>query len=139
MKALGIIPARWNSSRFPGKPLALIDGKTLLQCTYENALRSEHLSDLIIATDDERIADHAKSFGAKAIMTSASHRNGTERLAEVVASDCRYAEMPYVINVQGDEPLLPCLPLRQSYMPSTQITVPLWQLLSRLFDLMMSC
>lgn len=107
--ALAIIPARWSSSRFPGKPLALIAGKSLLQRTYENIVSSasSSLAAVIIATDDERIAAHARSFGAEVVMTNANHKNGTERISEVIEKESRYRDIPYIINIQGDEPLLP--------------------------------
>lgn len=105
--ALGIIPARYASTRFPGKPLALISGKSLLQHTYDNAAASPALAAVIIATDDERIAAHARSFGATVIMTDTSHPTGSDRLAEVIQKDSTYTHLPYVVNIQGDEPVLP--------------------------------
>lgn len=99
----GIIPARWDSSRFPGKPLHLLAGKPLLQHVYERATLCEQLVDIIIATDDERIEQAAKSWGAKVVMTSASHPTGTDRLAEAVKS---LPDATHVINIQGDEPLI---------------------------------
>lgn len=99
---LGIIPARFESSRFPGKPLAQILGKTMIQRVYEAARRAERLERVLVATDDERIADACRSFGAEAIMTSSEHRSGTERAAEAAAG----YHHPIVVNIQGDEPLL---------------------------------
>ncbi|MCP4124246.1 MAG: 3-deoxy-manno-octulosonate cytidylyltransferase [Bacteroidetes bacterium] len=104
MRTLGIIPARYESSRFQGKPLAEIDGKSMLQRVYERAASATILDELLIATDDERILTHALSFGAKAIMTSKHCNNGTERCAEAIA--VTGIETDIVINVQGDEPLL---------------------------------
>jgi 3-deoxy-manno-octulosonate cytidylyltransferase (CMP-KDO synthetase) len=101
---VGIIPARYSSSRFPGKPLVKILGKTLLQRTYENALLSPTLKKLIIATDDRRIYDHAKSFGADVAMTSIDCLTGTDRLAEVVRYDSSLANAEIIVNIQGDEP-----------------------------------
>jgi 3-deoxy-manno-octulosonate cytidylyltransferase (CMP-KDO synthetase) len=101
-KALGVIPARYQSSRFPGKPLALIMGKTMIQRVYERAKKAPYISKLVIATDDERIFKAARDFGAEVLMTSSDHGSGTERVAEVV----RQYDFPIVINVQGDEPLL---------------------------------
>lgn len=101
-KVLAVIPARFGSTRFPGKPLSLIHGKTLIQRTYENALSSAILSDVVIATDDDRIFSHAKDFGAAVVMTDPNHPNGTERIAEVVGKmDVR---PDIVVNIQGDEP-----------------------------------
>lgn len=100
-----VIPARFSSSRFPGKPLADIAGKPMVQHVYERALQSE-AERVIIATDDQRIADAAVSFGAEVCMTSSEHPSGTDRLQEVVHSLGFYAD-DIVVNVQGDEPLVP--------------------------------
>lgn len=106
-----IIPARYASTRLPGKPLREIAGRTLLQYVYECAQRSA-AGQVIIATDDERIRDAAAGFGADVCMTSAEHRSGTERLAEVVDS---LAVPPdeIIVNLQGDEPLMPVSCLNQ--------------------------
>lgn len=100
-----VIPARFGSSRLPGKPLADIAGKPMIQHVYERALES-NASRVIIATDDERIQKAAESFGAEVCMTSASHPSGTDRLQEVAAR-MGMAEDDIVVNVQGDEPLIP--------------------------------
>ncbi|HUH73705.1 MAG TPA: 3-deoxy-manno-octulosonate cytidylyltransferase [Chitinophagales bacterium] len=100
MKITGIIPARYASSRFPGKPLTLIDGRPMIQHVYEQCLQSKYLSDVIIATDDERIAEAIRQFGGEYMMTSSSHPSGTDRCAEV----CSRIETDAVINIQGDEP-----------------------------------
>lgn len=100
-----VIPARYSSSRFPGKPLADIAGKPMVQHVYERALQSE-AERVIIATDDQRIADVAAGFGAEVCMTSGEHPSGTDRLQEVVHSLGFYAD-DIVVNVQGDEPLVP--------------------------------
>ncbi len=100
-----VIPARFASSRFPGKPLADIAGKPMVQHVYEQALQSE-AERVIIATDDERIAQVAKGFGAEVCITSADHPSGTDRLQEVVQRLGFYAD-DIVVNVQGDEPLVP--------------------------------
>jgi len=100
---LGIIPARWASTRFPGKPLHLIAGKALVQHVWERCKQCSKLDDIIIATDDQRIFDAAISFGAKAVMTSEQHPTGTDRIAEAAAA---YSEAAYLINIQGDEPLI---------------------------------
>ncbi|WP_027856986.1 3-deoxy-manno-octulosonate cytidylyltransferase [Marinobacterium jannaschii] len=100
-----IIPARFASTRFPGKPLADLAGKPMVQHVYEKACQSE-AARVIVATDDQRIADVANSFGAEVCMTSADHPSGTDRLQEVVASLGFYAD-DIVVNVQGDEPLVP--------------------------------
>lgn len=100
---LGIIPARWASTRFPGKPLHAIAGKPLVQHVWERALQCNSLDDVVIATDDQRILDAAAGFGAKAVMTSENHPTGTDRIAEAAGS---FPEACYIINIQGDEPLI---------------------------------
>ena len=100
-----VIPARYASSRFPGKPLADLAGKPMLQHVYERACESEAVR-VIIATDDERIAEVAQEFGAEICMTSSEHPSGTDRLQEVVHKLGFYAD-DIVVNVQGDEPLIP--------------------------------
>lgn len=100
-----VIPARYASSRFPGKPLADLAGKPMLQHVYERACESEARR-IIIATDDERIGEAARGFGAEVCMTSSDHPSGTDRLQEVVQKLGFYAD-DIVVNVQGDEPLIP--------------------------------
>ena len=99
-----VIPARYESSRFPGKPLALIQGLSLLERTYRQARLCKHAKTCIIATDDPRIASHAQSFGADVVMTSTACQSGTDRIAEAIAlrPDLQAASM--IVNVQGDEP-----------------------------------
>jgi 3-deoxy-manno-octulosonate cytidylyltransferase (CMP-KDO synthetase) len=101
-RILGVIPARFASSRFPGKALASLAGKTMLQHVWERASLARYLSDVVIATDDERIAAAARKFGARVRMTSAAHFSGTDRVAEVASAE---AASIYV-NIQGDEPLI---------------------------------
>ena len=103
MKILGIIPARYASSRFPGKPLVDIAGKPMIRRVYEQSKQSTLLDEVIVATDDERIADEVIRFGGKAELTSDQHTNGTERCAEVLS---RYEDYDYVVNIQGDEPFI---------------------------------
>ncbi|MDB4664362.1 NTP transferase domain-containing protein, partial [bacterium] len=100
---IGIIPARWASSRFPGKPLHPLLGKPLLQHVFERATLCSELDELVIATDDDRIAALCKTIGAKVIHTRSDHPTGTDRIAEA-AQQCEAAT--HVINIQGDEPLL---------------------------------
>lgn len=100
-----VIPARYASTRLPGKPLLNIAGRPMLQYVHELALLSG-ADEVIVATDDQRIEDAAKDFGATVCMTSAAHESGTERLAEV-AGQMNWHEQTIVVNVQGDEPLLP--------------------------------
>jgi len=102
MKILGIIPARYSSTRFPGKPLVDIFGKTMIQRVYEQAFKSNLLSYLVVATDDKRIYDEVKSFNGNVLMTSKNHTNGTERCNEVLEVIDKNFDI--VINIQGDEP-----------------------------------
>lgn len=103
MKVLGIIPARYNSSRFPGKPLIDLKGKPMIQRVYEGAKKSTLIDKLIVATDDERILQCVLSFGGEAVMTSEQHTTGTDRCGEVAA---QFPEYDVIINIQGDEPLV---------------------------------
>jgi 3-deoxy-manno-octulosonate cytidylyltransferase (CMP-KDO synthetase) len=103
MKVLGIIPSRYESSRYPGKPLVDILGKSMIQRVYEQASKSSLITDLVVATDDQRIFDHVKDFGGEVVMTSEHHQNGTERCGEVIKY---YSDIDVVINIQGDEPLI---------------------------------
>lgn len=98
-----VIPARWGSTRFPGKCLHPIAGKPLVRHVWERSLSARHISRILIATDDKRIADAARSFGAEVMMTSENHPSGTDRIAEVA---CRLRGITHFINVQGDEPLI---------------------------------
>jgi 3-deoxy-manno-octulosonate cytidylyltransferase (CMP-KDO synthetase) len=100
-----IIPSRYGSSRFPGKPLALIGGKPMIQQVYERASQAQSVDDVAVATDDSRIADAVNSFGGKAVLTSPENRSGTDRVAEA-AEKLGYGEDDIIINVQGDQPLL---------------------------------
>ena len=103
MNILGIIPARYASSRFPGKPLVDIAGKSMIQRVYEQAKKCLHLHEVMVATDDACIYDHVISFGGVAVMTSPDHQSGTDRCAEVARQHPQYQ---VIINVQGDEPYI---------------------------------
>jgi len=105
MKILGIIPSRFASTRFPGKPLAEIDGKTMIQRVYEQCRQASRLSGIIIATEDERILNHVKEFGGEGILTSPQHMSGTDRCAEVMEKS-GLDKWDVVINIQGDEPFI---------------------------------
>ena len=109
-KVVGIIPARWGSTRFPGKPLHAIAGKPLIQHVWERCQEAECFDQTIIATDDQRILRAGVSFGAEVAMTSAKHSSGTDRIAEV-AKQLRNASI--IFNIQGDEPLIDPRLLRQ--------------------------
>ncbi len=109
MKCAGIIPARYASTRFPGKPLAIINGVSMIRRVYEQCLKSTSLNIVVVATDDERIAEHVRSFNGKVIMTSANHRSGTDRCNEALTHlSSLFPEQQYdvVVNIQGDEPFI---------------------------------
>jgi 3-deoxy-manno-octulosonate cytidylyltransferase (CMP-KDO synthetase) len=102
-RAVGIIPVRWNSTRFQGKPLHIIAGKALLQRVLERCRRAKNLDSVIVATDDMRIAEVAFNWGAEVALTSTTHCSGTDRIAEVARNAKQFA---FIINIQGDEPLI---------------------------------
>ncbi|MCB0491141.1 MAG: 3-deoxy-manno-octulosonate cytidylyltransferase [Cyclobacteriaceae bacterium] len=104
MKIVGIIPARYASTRFPAKPLADIAGQTMIEWVYSQAKKSNSLDRVIVATDNQKIYDHVKSKGGEVCMTSENHVSGTDRCAEALASSNE--EFDYVINIQGDEPFI---------------------------------
>ena len=110
MKVLGVIPARFGSTRFPGKPLIDLKGKSMIQRVYEGAQQATLLDTLVVATDDQRIFDEVRRFGGEVRMTNAAHQSGTERCAEVLA---HFPDHDIVINIQGDEPLVSGLQLDQ--------------------------
>ncbi|KGA96906.1 3-deoxy-manno-octulosonate cytidylyltransferase [Alkalihalobacillus alcalophilus ATCC 27647 = CGMCC 1.3604] len=102
MKVVGVIPARYGSTRFPGKPLALINGKPMIQRVYEQVCKSKELAMVVVATDHDQIKKAVEDFGGTAIMTRADHQTGSDRIAEVakkIAAD-------FYVNIQGDEPLI---------------------------------
>ncbi len=101
---VGIIPARYASTRFPGKPLIDIQGKTMLQRVYEQAAKSRLLNKVVVATDSERIFDHVKNFGGDVVMTSEHHPSGTDRCWDALQQV--NGDFTYVINIQGDEPFI---------------------------------
>src|SRR5579863_10022086 len=101
-RILGVIPARYASSRFPGKALATLDSKTMLEHVWDRVKMARYLTDIVIATDDERIRNAARRFGADVRMTRADHVSGTDRVAEVASA----SDAELVVNIQGDEPLI---------------------------------
>jgi 3-deoxy-manno-octulosonate cytidylyltransferase (CMP-KDO synthetase) len=105
MKILGIIPARYGSSRFPGKPLVDIDGKSMVQRVYEQSCKAKRLDKIVVATDDERIMTHVNEFGGQVRMTSPQHVSGTDRCAEIIRKE-NGAGWDAAINIQGDEPYI---------------------------------
>ncbi len=113
MRIAAIIPARYASSRFPGKPLADILGKPMIQRVYEQTAHAELVDDVLVATDDIRIAEAVQAFGGRACMTSDQHETGTDRLAEVAAQ----LDAELIVNVQGDEPLIDPRMIDQAIAP----------------------
>jgi 3-deoxy-manno-octulosonate cytidylyltransferase (CMP-KDO synthetase) len=113
MKVIAIIPARFDSTRFPGKPLAKLGNKYIIQHVYEQAQKSELFAEVIVGTDDQRIFEAVDGFGGKVTLTSKKHKSGTDRVAEVCKkmSCCKDADV--IINVQGDEPFISEKPLRK--------------------------
>ncbi|MDX1650976.1 MAG: 3-deoxy-manno-octulosonate cytidylyltransferase [Brumimicrobium sp.] len=103
MKKLAVIPSRYGSSRFPGKPLIDLAGKSMIQRVYEGVENSGLFDTTIVATDDQRIFDHVQSFGGSVLMTSTKHQSGTERCGEVID---HYSDHEIIVNIQGDEPLV---------------------------------
>lgn len=103
MKVLCVIPARYASTRFPGKPLVMIDGKSMIQRVYEQALKTSGLHQVVVATDDDRIADAVEAFGGSFVMTQSTHQSGTDRCAEVSS---QFPDFNVIINIQGDEPFV---------------------------------
>lgn len=104
MKILGVIPARYASTRFEGKPLKDINGNTMIEWVYKRAENAD-IDKLVVATDDERIFNTVKNFGGNAVMTSKEHENGTSRIIEVINTP-EYNDFDFIINIQGDEPLI---------------------------------
>ncbi len=102
MKAIGVIPARWGSTRFPGKVLAVIHGRPMIQYVWEQAQKAARLDEVIVACDDARVCRAVEGFGGRAVMTSPGHVSGTDRIAEAVGN----SDADIVINIQGDEPLI---------------------------------
>lgn len=103
MKVLGVIPARYASTRFPGKPLVDIQGKSMIRRVYEQTAKASGIDKVVVATDDERIAAEVKNFGGEFIMTGSQHQSGTDRCAEVVG---QVPGFDVVVNIQGDEPFI---------------------------------
>jgi 3-deoxy-manno-octulosonate cytidylyltransferase (CMP-KDO synthetase) len=114
MNILAVIPARYAAQRFPGKPLVLLDHRPMVQWVYEAAQSCSVFAKVVVATDDERIADCVKGFGGTVVMTSASHPSGTDRVAEVADY---YPDMDVVVNVQGDQPFVSAKMLEQLVSP----------------------
>jgi 3-deoxy-manno-octulosonate cytidylyltransferase (CMP-KDO synthetase) len=130
-KILGVIPARYASSRFPGKALARIGSKSMLQHVYERVSQARYLTSVIIATDDQQIYEEARRFGAPVRMTRLDHLSGTDRVAEVASTDA--AE--WVVNVQGDEPLIDPGAIDAAILPLVdEPSIPMGTLKKRIED-----
>lgn len=119
-KVVGVIPARYASTRFPGKPLALIQGKPMIQWVIEGAKKARDLSDLLVATDDERIATVVRAAGAEAVMTDSDLPSGTDRVFAAV----RGRDFDVVVNIQGDEPLIRAEMLTELIAPLLESNAP---------------
>ncbi|MGQ9471662.1 MAG: 3-deoxy-manno-octulosonate cytidylyltransferase [Candidatus Aminicenantales bacterium] len=128
---VGVIPARYGSSRFPGKPLALLLGKPLVQWVYEGASKSNFLEEVIVATDDPRIAEVARNFGAKVAMTKPDHASGTDRIVEAL----RGSGASVVINIQADEPLIEGWMIDRLIPPLVSREADLTSLMAPVYDL----
>jgi len=115
-KVVAIIPARYHSNRFEGKPLAAIAGKPMIQHVYERACSAKLLARVVVATDDTRIRDCVRSFGGEVVMTSPDHASGSDRLAEA-ATILDVSEQDVVVNIQGDQPLFPAEVVEQVARP----------------------
>lgn len=116
MAVIAIIPARYDSSRFPGKPLAVIGGKSMIQHVYESVSEAPGIDEILVATDDRRILNAVKNFGGKALLTSKNHATGTDRIAEVA----RKMKAKWVINVQGDLPFVRPETISRTLKPLTR-------------------
>lgn len=132
IRAIGIIPARFGSSRFPGKPLCNINGKTLIQRVYERASQSSLLQKVVVATDDERIANECHRIGAEYVITDSDLQCGTDRVAQ--AYERLGAEADYVLNIQGDEPIVPAslldMMVNEAYRTDCDISTPITKVTS---------
>ncbi|MCX8044291.1 MAG: 3-deoxy-manno-octulosonate cytidylyltransferase [Desulfobacterota bacterium] len=113
MKVIAVIPARYGSTRFKGKPLAMICGKPMVQYVYENAVRCKIVDRVVVATDDETIQKVVEGFGGEVFITKATHETGTDRVAEVA----RHYQAQFIVNLQGDEPLLPPTAIEDAVLP----------------------
>ncbi len=131
-KILGVIPARYASSRFPGKPLANLDSRTMLEHVYERASMARYMGPLVIATDDERIYEAARAFGARVKMTRSDHLSGTDRAAEVASA---FEDVELVVNIQGDEPLIDPQAIDAAILPLLEESaIPMGTLKKRIED-----
>ncbi len=134
MSIIAFIPSRYGSSRFPGKPLALIAGKPMIQHAYLCALKCPEISDVYVVTDDERIMECVKGFGGKAVMTGKEHPSGTDRIAEATEI-LRLNDDDIVVNIQGDQPLFSPAIISQMVKPLVDDkTIPMGTVMYRISD-----
>ena len=120
MNVVAIIPARMGSTRFPGKPLALINGKPMIQHVYENASACTLIERVVVAADDTAVQQAVQAFGGEVCMTSRDHQTGTDRVAEVA----RTLNAGIIVNIQGDEPLLPPDAIEKAIRPLIEDATP---------------
>lgn len=132
MKKVGVIPARFGSSRLPGKPLLEIKGKPMVQLVYEQALKAE-LDDVVVATDDRRILDCVEGFGGKAVLTDRNHSSGSDRVMEA-ARKLGLENGDIIVNIQGDEPFIPPIMVKQVLNCFADARVELATLASQIED-----
>lgn len=130
MKTIAVIPARYGSTRFPGKPLALLAGMPIIQHVYQRVAATQLFSQVLVATDDQRIYDAVTGFGGQAVFTAADHPSGSDRIAEVAAN----LDVQIVVNVQGDEPFIAAEPLRSLVEAFDDPTVDVASLMHPLQD-----
>ena len=126
MNVIGVIPARWASTRFPGKSLTPLYGKPLIHWVVERALQAERLTEVLVATDDSRIREAAERVGCRVIMTRSDHPSGTDRVAEAV--NIVGSEVDGVVNIQGDEPLID--PVLIDELVDVMVSEPCWDMVS---------
>lgn len=130
MRVLGVIPARFGATRFPGKPLADIGGKSLVRHVWERATQCTTLAQVVVATEDERVAQHVRDFGGEPVLTSPDHASGTDRLGEVAAGE----QFDYYVNIQGDEPLLATEAVDALVSATLAVQAPMSTLVTPLYD-----
>lgn len=131
-KILGVIPARFASTRFPGKSLAIIDSRTMLEHVYERASMARYLGPIVIATDDRRIYEAARAFGGRAQLTRDDHVSGTDRVAEIASA---FDDVDLVVNIQGDEPLIDPEAIDAAILPLLEESaIPMGTLKKRIED-----
>lgn len=131
MSTYAIIPARYASTRFPGKPLADMAGKSMIQRVYERVAGCSAIELVVVATDDERIADHVRAFGGEVVMTREDHASGTDRVAEAAA---HFPDAELIVNVQGDEPFIDPRQIEAVVLPFSDPDVGITTLAHRISD-----